>query len=192
MLNPEFTHFCDNWLKKARANSGKTLEEHFDKFFTLYVVYNRAYAESTFWLSRNKQINIEKRTSFPDAEGATSYVLKFVTATRFLAAINTSPKCCSAIDEVCCFIKEGRFSIKLDMIYGQPQREKDLVLLEDLQSENANKRAHAVLDFIYSVRCNTFHGHKGFHPIQIDVLRPVSILLEKTIEIVLQVLNEKN
>jgi hypothetical protein len=191
MLNPEFSHFCQNWLKKARAYSGKTLEEHFDKFFTLYVVYNRAYAEATFWLARENQIKIEKRTSFPDAEAATSYILKFVTAKRFLAEIDGSKECREAVDEICCFIQKKRFSIKLDMIHGEPQPEKDEVLRNDLQSGNANKRAHAVLELIYAVRCNTFHGHKAFHPIQKDILQPVSILLQRTIEIVLQVLNEK-
>ncbi len=190
MTSPEFGNFCSKWLKKARAYSGKTLEEHFDKFFTLYVVYNRAYAEATFWLARNGQIDISKRTSFPDAQAAKDYVLQFVTAKRFLELINSSEECRTAINEILDFIQAGRFSIKLEMVYGNPQRDKDLELALNLKSVAANTRAHAILDFIYAVRCNTFHGHKGFDPVQIDVLRPVNILLEKTIEIVLQVLNE--
>jgi hypothetical protein len=191
MLDPEFSHFCESWQQKARTYSGETVEDHFDKFFTLYVVYNRAYAEATFWLARNGQINISRRTSFPDSEAATSYVLKFVSATRFLTAIEGPEQCRNAIAEICRFIDEAQFAIKLDMVYGQPQRDKDLKLAQDLRAASANTRAHAVLEFIYAIRCNTFHGHKRFQPVQVDVLRPTIILLEKAIETVLEVLNEK-
>ena len=57
--------------------------------------------------------------------------------------------------------------------------EEDKKLLEDLRSENEHRKVGALLDIIYSVRCNMFHGHKGFDRVQIDILIPLTILLDK-------------
>ena len=35
----------------------------------------------------------------------------------------------------------------------------------------------SVLDFLYQVRCNLFHGQKGFSVEQVQVLQPANILL---------------
>jgi hypothetical protein len=41
----------------------------------------------------------------------------------------------------------------------------------------------AITDILYSIRCNTFHGQKGYNDNQIELLQPVCILLEKIIEL---------
>jgi hypothetical protein len=66
-LNQDFKDFVRNWLNKADCIVLADSSTYFDKFFTLYVVYNRLYAEVTFTLARAGQIDISKWTSFPDA-----------------------------------------------------------------------------------------------------------------------------
>jgi hypothetical protein len=76
-----------------------------------------------------------------------------------------------------------QFHIKLDKIDGSLQRHEDLELLNGIQSNSPSERAGGLLDFIYSVRCNLVHAHKGFEPVQIEVIRPATVLLTKIIEV---------
>jgi Uma2 family endonuclease len=46
-----------------------------------------------------------------------------------------------------------------DLVTGNPQRQKDLELLSRLRSTSRDDRANAILELIYSIRCNMFHGH---------------------------------
>ena len=67
---------------------------------------------------------------------------------------------------------------------------KDLELLQHLESSNMNTRIGAIADFLYSIRCNTFHGQKGFEQDQIKLLAPVTILLEKMIVLIIEKLEK--
>ena len=183
-LNPELSRFVSNWLAKADAIQLKSLEDYFDKFFTLYVVYNRLYAEVTFDLDRRRQINISNKKSFPDREAATNYVLKVVGSTKLITSVTGDSDCAQALREIEQLIEGGKFSIKLNIITGCRQPDEDQNLLSRLRSStNKSARAQAILDLVYSVRCNTFHGHKGFDEIQTQILGPVIVLLKKIIEL---------
>ena len=48
MIKQEINDFCNNWLQKANNIDSSNLQGAFDKFFTLYVVYNRLYVETTY------------------------------------------------------------------------------------------------------------------------------------------------
>jgi len=176
-LTPEFNEFVANWLNKADQIALKELPTYFDKFFTLYVVYNRLYAEATFVLARSGQINIERRTSFPDREGATNYLAKFIGSKNIIRAIENNGEATEALNQVEGLIERNVFSIKLHMVTGGRQRDKDEDLLRRLRSTAQNTKAEAILDLLYSIRCNTFHGHKGFKEVQTAILAPAITLL---------------
>ncbi|QNF33611.1 hypothetical protein HUW51_13095 [Adhaeribacter swui] len=67
-------------------------------------------------------------------------------------------------------IKEEKFYI--DLYYGEPQRAKDLDLLYGLNSFDAFEQLKSLLIILYNLRCNLFHGEKGYHPNQIEILQP--------------------
>ena len=69
------------------------------------------------------------------------------------------------------------------MVTGVRQKEQDEDLLRRLRSKSQNTKAEAILDLIYSIRCNTFHGHKGFEGVQTAILSPVIALLRKLIDL---------
>lgn len=69
------------------------------------------------------------------------------------------------------------------MPYGNRQPDRDQKLLKGLKSRGIKKRIHAILDLIYSVRCNMFHGNKRFDEVQMNLLIPVTLLQRKVIEI---------
>ena len=122
---------------------------------------------------------------FPDGKGAKEYILKFIGAQDYVAALGNNQRSAEAIANIVGLIQQERFSIRLDMVHGTPQRGKDIQLMQDLLSPNAHIKGTAVLTFIYSIRCNTFHGRKDFNPVQRLILAPTNVLLRQTIEIAL-------
>ncbi len=191
-LNPEFSKFVTDWLTKADQVQLNSLANYFDKFFTLYIAYNRLYAEVAFTLCRNERISIDRKKPFPDKKAATDYILQFIGAGDFVSEITKDENSLKALRKIIRLIQEERFYIKLDMITGDSQRNCDIKLLKDLRSANISIKGKAILQTIYSIRCNMFHGHKGFNKVQIELLQPTIILLRKTITITLDKLQRND
>lgn len=191
MLKQEIKEFCSNWLEKANGLSDDTLSGVFDKFFTLYVVYNRLYVETTFRLANNGQINLTNRRSFPDSKAAKKYVSQFLGSnkihTEFEKEIFEN-----AISSIINILENHLFYIKLHQVNGIPQPDEDDKLLKKLKSNNVGKRIDGILDYIYSVRCNVFHAQKGYQVGQLEVLNPANILLKRLIELLIKKLDENN
>jgi len=186
MLSTEFFDFCDNWIQKADGYSTNSLQECFDKFFTLFVVYNRLYVEATFLLHRKRKINILRRISFPDSDAAKSYVLKYLGSGHFISFLENDEAVTKAINDLKQILDKGHFYIKLHMVTGKRQRDKDVELLNRLRSNSRNTRAEAILDVLYSVRCNMFHGNKGFHEFQTVLLIPCILILNKVTKVLFE------
>jgi hypothetical protein len=187
-LSPELTTFCHNWRTKAEAYCSEEIGGAFDRFFTLYVAFNRLYAEATFRLARRGQVKLGKR--FPDSYGAQEYLLQFCGAEALTRAWEGDPNTFAALHQIADHLREGRFALKLDMMTGDRRPDADRELLSALESRSRNRRGHAVLEALYAIRCNLFHGHKGFEPIQLELLRPAVLLLESTINVLYRALDE--
>lgn len=179
MLSPEMLDFCDNWLAKADSYSGDTLNDFYNKAFSLFAVYNRLYGEATFTLARAKTIKLPKDKPFPDSKGAKEYGPQFIGFEALLKELEDDSVSKSAIASLIALIESKQFNIKLSMPFGEPQRKKDEKLLDDLKSPDNKTRVLAIMDFLYSVRCNMVHGNKRFDPVQLEVLRPVTTLYRK-------------
>lgn len=178
MISPELQNFYERWLRKAREYRSDNLQDCFDKFFTLFVAYNRLYAELTLSLARGGVYGFRGR-SVPDAFGAKCIVHQYLGTCSIWACFQNDQVCRNSIESIAHLIEQGVFAIKLDRLYGKPQRTEDLKLLKALISNSEMRKVHAILDIIYSIRCNMFHGHKGFNEIQIQILTPVTALLEE-------------
>jgi hypothetical protein len=183
MINQEIRSFCENWIAKANAYENNNLQHVFDKFFTLFVVYNRLYVEATFRMSNNGEINIRNRNSFPDPQAAKHYVIQYLTSNSINEAFNADENCLQAVERLKAIIRNHEFNIKLNMVTGIPEREKDLELLSKMESNHTDRKIKAIADFIYSIRCNVFHAQKGYVQNQINVLNPVNTVLNKLIDL---------
>lgn len=172
-VSSELETFCRNW----RA---------FDKFFTLYVVFNRLYAEATFHLARRKKITLKDR--LPDTKAAQDYVLQFCKAAVLTSSWEDDTATRAALDQIAEHLHQQRFALKLDMVTGERNLKADSDLLAALESRSRNRRAEAGLEVLYAIRCNMFHGHKGFEPIQLALLTPAILLLESTVNVLYQAL----
>ncbi|MDP2526593.1 hypothetical protein [Maribacter dokdonensis] len=183
MINQEIKNFCENWIEKTKAYSNDNLQDVFDKFFTLFVVYNRLYVEATFRMSNKGQINIQNRNSFPDPQAAKNYVIQYLNSNAIDDAFNADENCLHAIERLKDIIRNHEFNIKLNMVTGNPERDKDLELLSKMEANHTDRKIKAIADFIYSIRCNVFHAQKGYVQNQINVLNPVNTILIKLIEL---------
>jgi hypothetical protein len=189
-LSPEFKEFYSSWMKKAQPHGHPDLRQSFDRFFTLYVVFNRLYAEATFRLWRKEQVQLASRNRFPDSEAAQEYVVQYVGAAHLLQALNNDPNTRIALESIRAYVCDGTFSFKLNMMTGEAQPDEDRRLCQHLTSADRNKQAVAILEILYAIRCNMFHGHKGFESIQARLLNPVTIVLEELIKVVYVKLDE--
>ena len=92
------------------------------------------------------------------------------------------PATAEAIRLIAEHLRERRFALKLDPVTGRRRPDKDRVLAAALESRGRGQRAKGVLETLYAIRCNMFHGQKGFDVAQLALLRPAISLLEGTIE----------
>ncbi len=192
MLSEEFKSFYDRWLAKADNYGIENLRDCFDKFISYYIVYNRLYAEVTFGMARDDEIDLTTRSSFPDSHAAKNYVMRYLGATEIINQLNEDESTNAAIEEIKNHIRDHSFYIKLNMVTGERQPEVDEQLLANFESTNINHKAFAVLDTIYSIRCNLLHGHKSFEQNQTEILIPSITILRKLCDLLYNRLSSNN
>ena len=189
-LNQEFTSLCDRWRDKAQQYDVDDTCQLYDKFFTLYVVYNALYVETAAYLHRKARSEGKDEYklddgSFPDKMAATKYVLDLLTSTSLMQSLENTEDTKQAIINLKKLISNQNalhFWICLDPVSGEPQEDNDKALIKILDSPSTDERARAVLQFIYQVRCNMFHGRKSVSPVQKQLLAPLTVLLERIID----------
>ncbi len=128
-------------------------------------------------MARKGKITLSNRCPFPDRKGATEYALQFIRYEALYQIITTDKECSGCLQDLIERISNHEFYIKLSMPWGNPQPEKDDDLVKKLNSKGHKKKVKAVLDLIYSVRCNMFHGNKQFVQVQVDLLQPLTVIL---------------
>src|SRR5690242_11753558 len=116
-ISDELANFCANWSRKAEGYSIDEVAGAFDRFFTLYVVFNRLYAEATFRLARSHNIRLGNR--FPDARAATDYVIQLCGAEALTAAWEGDAPTFAAYRQLAQHLRDHNFALKLDLVTGE-------------------------------------------------------------------------
>ena len=178
-LSAGFNHFYRGWSERAQRIALRDLTDYFDKFFTLFVIYNRLYAEATFYLWRQGTISPARTDSFPDSKAAKEYVATFLGEENIVTALESDSNTRDALGRLVAILQEGHFAISLRMPDAIPERSRDRRLLDNLLSADPVLKARGVLEFIHCIRCNTFHGSKNYDRVQIEVLLPVVTILTR-------------
>src|SRR5690554_5199242 len=126
-MNQYFTDFYTNWTNKADGIAGDSLSNVYDKYMTLFVIYNNLYNQIPDKL-------VSKGVAVPDKiydnKAATEFVIKFLGADEFLAEL-TANNLNNDIDIIIGLIDRKVFHIKIS--FGQYLRNDDLKILEDLR-----------------------------------------------------------
>jgi hypothetical protein len=203
LISTELQNFYQRWLLKAEEYHSNDLQDCFDKFFTLYVAYNRLYSELAIILAK-KERGIIRGNYISDSQVAKNVVQTYVGSDRILQSLENDVDCVESITSIIYLIEHKVFKIKLDRLSGQqkfnrnrvcnlPEKhrvEADSILLEGLKSETAYRKVYAILDLIYSIRCNIFHGQKGYNEVQIKILIPVTKLLKKIMSLLYEKMSQ--
>jgi hypothetical protein len=186
-MTEQINDFYNNWLSKADSYNDKSLENLFDRFISLYVVYNVLYME----IVKECYLSNGKKQKFKDDIAATDYVVQYVGSKSFIENLFNDEQSKTDLDIICDMINENLFYINIDWL-GYRKQKLDSKLLSSLYSKNKGTKAKAILSLLYRIRCNIIHGHKDFTERQENLLIPVNNLLRKTVEIVYNKILNKN
>lgn len=164
-LPSHVSDFVDRWTEKREAYKEKTLNDCFDRFFTSFVIYNFLYG----WLSQP-----ESYSKWSDREKATKIPKKYLGAD----ILYKNKELQAAAKQIAGFIAENQFTLK--------NSDADKKTLEKLKSTNKEQWCVGLMEAVYQVRCNTFHGSKGFEDRQQDLLNPCTLIVEIVSDLIIE------
>lgn len=176
-MNQDTSDFIQTWNTKISAIDGDELGALFDRYTSLYTLYNRLYNES---FKQLKNSNSLAKPRYSDFEKATSLVVQFNSADEIITKFSDNNNLAD-IDAIADLIKNDIFHINL--AEGVSQKDNDLQLLSNMTNADNNIKAQAVLSTIYNVRNNMQHGEKHFIEHQRLVLEPLISLLQTVINL---------
>ena len=164
--------FCDRWIAKAYESDDRLVYGAFDKYFTLYVCFNRLY---------NQIGETAGRRETDDSKLATSVFADVVGRDVIWATLGTL----DGDRDLCCVSDligpGGQFNIHFNRHTRQPDPAKDTALKHSLVAALPAQRVDATLSLLYQVRCNLVHGRKAVDIEQLQLLQPCTQSLRRVI-----------
>jgi len=107
-MTTQLRQFYTNWLGKADGYHGNNLANHFDKFTSLYVVFNALYMDiMTELVISGNQI----AKDFKDKKAATDYVIKYLKSRYLIDNLLNDQNSNDSLNEICRIIEEERIRI---------------------------------------------------------------------------------
>lgn len=172
--------FFDGWLQKSETYNEQETAGAFDKFFTLFVLFNALYNEATDRLLIENKITKTKK-DIGDRNGATKNTILFIGADNLYLSLKN--KCGNEIDKVAGLIEDKTFYFHMEKGTTVPDNKKDQECVDGIRSGNKQKYCDGILQLIYQTRCNMFHGSKQFDIIQVKLLslfiKIVTVLIDE-------------
>jgi hypothetical protein len=151
--------FMLRWRRKSTLYDYNQVEDCFDGFFTAFVLYNFLYDP----ICEYDPVDYPQRG---DRQRATEVVLSFLGS----EAIATNAELRRGADSIRQLVENGTFYLR-----GE---QWDAQRVSGLTSPDSYTWAAALLQILYQIRCNTFHGRKQFRPVQKRILVPSIKALE--------------
>ena len=170
MLSDEMERFYKRWKKKANGYNISELKGCFDKFITLFIVYNFLYNRVDSSENSDKKKATIRVLSCIEAE--------YLNQELFKKKIKKTGEAFANLIEVMENFSFHRYSIS-----GKTREQLDKELFVDLKDGSVNEKMEALLLILYLIRCNMFHGSKDFEYRQESLLKPSIILLNRIVEI---------
>jgi hypothetical protein len=177
--------FCDRWIDKAGAYRLNELEDLFDRFFTLFVAYNRFYSAS----AELYRVALDPRQAAMlqgDRKEATTVMTRLIRQPRFSDVAQRNSVIADSCEVISELLQNGQFFLHSIRGTRQPDLERDARLAQGLKKHSLS----AVLECLYQIRCNIFHGEKEFAPRQARLLIPATVLLEAIVGLSREALRE--
>lgn len=188
-----FEQFCNRWLEKASEYGENTLSDLFDKYSTYWVIYNRTYIEiANYLLKINHHLtrDIFRRglnRNPADRIMATKGVAAYIILER--NEVEMEPQIKIAINNIVGFINRREYYFHDDNLTGDPDYGKDINIAKGM----SEYKLLSILELLYKIRCNIFHGGKQYHENQrrllVEVVPLLGFITRKTLN---KVLNDQN
>ena len=154
--------FIQRWKQKKSwqypLGPLECLEHYFDRFFTSFVLYNFLYDE----ICDKLQLKWTR-----DSEKAAKAAWKLLGA----SAIFADPVIHQGGEKIRTLIKSDTFYVR-DQTWDKQRIAK-------LTSTVPEQWVSGLLEIVYGIRCNTFHGRKSFEEFQKTILNPCIDVIER-------------
>ncbi|AOE88107.1 hypothetical protein [Pseudomonas sp. TCU-HL1] len=178
--------FCEAWLRKAQA-CDNSIAGVFDRFFALWIVFNRLYEESArILINENDQSIFRFRWKNkkpygppPDRMAATIFIVRFCGENTLRSALTAARRMENALH----FIESGQLYLHEDYTTGEPDYDRDQKLVQCSRQGDIQ----ALMALIYQARCNLFHGQKAYS----DAQRPLLEGMNEVLQIVIRCAQQK-
>lgn len=163
----EKIEIAKRWFEKSKMYTDKeNVVDVMDKFFSLFVAYNAFYSQFS---EKNKN---------DDRSCATTKMDEYLKKNNITVLNDFEDEIYKMIKPV----EDGEF-----YIYGNDNKndfKKDTVIIVKIKEDINNYGA--ILNFIYGIRCNMFHGEKQIIGEQIKLLDPANIIMEKLLDVLIK------
>jgi hypothetical protein len=177
--------YIRTWGKRLSQIKGENLHNLFERFGAFYILYNRLYNESFRALKSKKMLT---KSRYSDFEKATTLVVVYYNGNDIVLSL-TNNNNIKDIETISQLLLNEVFHINL--ADGVPQREIDIQLMNNLNSDNNEIKSQAILSAIYNVRSNMQHGEKHFNQYQQLLLRPLISILQTMVNLQIEKLNSE-
>lgn len=181
-IRANFDEFYNSWWSDKCLNykgKGERLSDYYDIFFSRFVTFNSLYNTITYTkeslgLLKKKTDKKHKVIERGDKEKATTLSAKQLTNSD-LDILFKKSEIIVNVDNLITILESKRFVITHKA--GQQVPADDLLLLSKLKHTDKRERILGILELLYNVRCNLFHGSKGYEHDQIELLKPINEII---------------
>jgi hypothetical protein len=182
--------FYNRWSEKALSCDPNNLSGNFDKFFSQFIIFNRLYVEVAKILVKvypdiDRQFKCSKRfinaareqkiitrpILLPDKWCATKGIQRYCHHSQFNEFV--FDMCHSELKTITSIIHNRDLYFYEDYVTNLPLWDNDLEMCERIEE----KKIIAVLEFIYLIRCNLFHGEKEIIQAQTKLFQAINPVL---------------
>ncbi len=179
-IRENFNEFYNSWwTNKCQNYRGDRLSDYYDIFFSRFVTFNSLYntiiytKENLGLLKRetDKKHKIKERG---DKQKAITLMSKELTDSQLDILLEKS-EIITCVANLINIIESEKFVITHKA--GRQFPEDDLLMLTKLKHIDKEVRYIGILELLYNIRCNLFHGSKGYRLDQIELLKPINEIL---------------
>ena len=177
--------FCDRWIRKANEYNVQCLDDAVDKFFSLFVAYDKLCSYMDLTLEKrykSKRVGDRVIRVFPKATGHEK-VWRAISDGQGIADIQTLRMLIADNGEFFLIVKKATLGLI-------PNKKENARLHKAMDSAEVEERVEAILEYLYLVRNNIFHGDKGLHPDQLKIIQPSIRCLERVVHLGMNVVSQ--
>lgn len=176
-IRSNFDEFYNSWWADKCLNyKGDRLSDYYDILFSRFVTFNSLYntiiyTKETLGLLRIKTNKKHKIIERSDKEKATTLMSKELTDVQLNNLFEKSGFITSVANLIR-ILESNRFVITHRA--GKQVPEDDILILAKLKHSDKEEIYLGILELLYNIRCNLFHGSKGYEYDHIELLKPIN------------------